>query len=107
MSAQVLLVPRIVAAWVLIPKFVMVPDPWTNQAAVIDQLIERVQLTGHPALAERLRLCCTCQIRCPGISRCPVKRVTTPKELRHITQVYVAPRTARESTTAEIPGAQI
>jgi hypothetical protein len=70
----------------LIPKFVMLPDPWTDQAAVIDQLIERVHLTGHSALAERLRLCWTSQIRCPEISRCPVEGVTTPNELRRITE---------------------
>src|ERR1700733_957524 len=54
-------------------RTVMVSAPRTNQHIVSGQLIEMVQLRGYSALAEQLRLCPACQLRCPGIPRCPMK----------------------------------
>src|ERR1700733_11200064 len=51
----------------------VVSVPRINQHVVSIQLIEMVQLRGYSALAEQLRLCPACRLRCPGIPRCPTK----------------------------------
>jgi hypothetical protein len=55
-------------------KNVMTQPAQTKQHIVSNQLIEAFQSRGYSALAEQLRLCSACQLRCPGIQRCTVKQ---------------------------------